>query len=256
MIYGDFPIYEKALVSHEEHGRRLNYPVSVLRDPIIDGVWNKPLAILSIILRELEKPLDQRLQWIFWFDSDTVLMNLNLPLETFIPPPYLSEIHILLSKDWNGINNGNFFIRVHPWSVKLLNAVISYPYLHQNANLPFRDQSALSNVINENKYFTRSVAYCPSRWFNPYRRSENGELPITEHLNPDMRIHPGDLLVHFPGIYGEALDKGMKPYIDISAEERPEWNKAVEETGYIEETSSFWEDFWLPPIEEGYLPPS
>jgi hypothetical protein len=64
MIYGGRTIYDMALASHEEHSRRHNYPMFILRDPIIDGIWNKPLIILSTILRELEKPLDQRLQWL------------------------------------------------------------------------------------------------------------------------------------------------------------------------------------------------
>lgn len=66
MVYGGLKAdaFEKALESHEEHSRRHNYPMFVLRKPILDGVWNKPLNLLSTIIEELNKPEDQRLEWL------------------------------------------------------------------------------------------------------------------------------------------------------------------------------------------------
>lgn len=176
-------------------------------------------------------------------------MNPNLPLETFIPPSSLSNVHILLSKDMNGLNNGNFFIRVHPWSVELLNTVIAYPFLNPGVEILESDQTALWNVLDKNAYFARSTVYCPLRWFNPYRRSENGELPTTEPLPDNMLVHPGDLLVHFPGT-GERLGAHMYPYIAISRDERSDWSMPLKETGYIEETALFWDKFSSAPIED------
>ncbi|KAJ5111203.1 galactosyl transferase GMA12/MNN10 family protein [Penicillium argentinense] len=235
MVYGDLMVFYRALESHEEHAHRHNYPMFVLRQKVLegDGVWNKPLKLLTTIVEELEKPEGERLQWLFWFDGDTVLMNLNLPLEIFLPPPDLADVNVLLSRDWNGINNGNFFIRVHPQSVNLLNAVLAWPLMNPD--------SALTHVLEENEEFSRGVVYCPSRWFNPYKRSDNGELPITEGLPADMIVHPGDLLVHFAGVPGEAREPVMGAYIKISAEERPDWSAPVEETGYTNETARFWQ---------------
>lgn len=64
MIYGNNSIYESALDTHKEHCRRLRYPLFVLRKPILDGVWNKYAILLSVLLQELEKPVDRRLQWL------------------------------------------------------------------------------------------------------------------------------------------------------------------------------------------------
>jgi hypothetical protein len=64
MIYGNDSVYERALDTHKEHCRRLWYPLFVLRNPILDGVWNKYAILLSVLLQELEKPVDQRLQWL------------------------------------------------------------------------------------------------------------------------------------------------------------------------------------------------
>lgn len=70
-----------------------------------------------------------------WFDSDTVLMNPNMPLETFLPPPELPNVHLLTSRGWNGLRGGVFFLRVHPWSVELLSAAIAYPVVKPNVQL-------------------------------------------------------------------------------------------------------------------------
>ncbi|BDD64102.1 hypothetical protein MAP00_008949 [Monascus purpureus] len=240
MIYGNHTVYERALDTHREHGRRLGYPLTVLRKPILDGVWNKCAILLSMLLQELEKPEGQRLEWLFWFDSDTVLMNPNMPLETFLPPSHLSNVHLLLTKDWNGVNNGVFPIRVHPWSVELLSAVLSYPTMNPDVDLFWHEQSAMSNILEESKYFADSVVFCPLRWFNAYMRHPNGE-----DLNPDspadLQVHPGDLLVHFPGTPRDKLEETLGPYLAIAQAHREKWEPRLESTGYMEETRKFWE---------------
>lgn len=64
MIYGNNSIYERTLETHKEHSRRLGYPLTVLRNPILDSFWNKFAILQSVLLRELEKPADRRLQWL------------------------------------------------------------------------------------------------------------------------------------------------------------------------------------------------
>ncbi|KAL2373302.1 hypothetical protein RJ035_002056 [Blastomyces gilchristii] len=240
MLWGNNPVYERALKTHEEHSRRLGYPLFKLQAPVLDGFWNKMAIILSVLLQELQKPVDDRLEWLLYFDADTVLMNPNMPLETFLPPPHLPHVHLLLSKDWNGMNSGVFLIRVHPWSVQLLTATTAYPIYNPNVELRWFDQSAMGNLIKENDYFRRSTVYCPLRWFNAYMRAPNGL-----DLNPDspshLQVHPGDLLVHFPGTPKEKLDETLGPYMAIAESHRAEWEQPLENTGYIKETESFWE---------------
>lgn len=64
MIYGNNSIYERALETHQEHSRRLGYPLLVLHRPILDGTFNKYAILLSAMLQELQKPPDRRLQWL------------------------------------------------------------------------------------------------------------------------------------------------------------------------------------------------
>jgi hypothetical protein len=66
MVYGNGSneIYERAIRTHEEHCRRLGYPIFVLRNSMLQGYWNKNAILLSVILQELAKPVDQRLEWL------------------------------------------------------------------------------------------------------------------------------------------------------------------------------------------------
>lgn len=167
-------------------------------------------------------------------------MNPNMPLETFLPPPGITDVHMLLTYDWNGMNNGAFLLRVHPWSVELLSAAIAYPITNRE-NQPddsMSDQSALGYLLDENEYFSQSVEYCPLRWFNAYMSHPNGEIKpdSSEH----RQVHPGDLLVHFPGTPRETLSRTMEPYLEIAEAHRSDWELSVEQTGYAKETRDFW----------------
>lgn len=64
MLYGNSSVYERAFQTHQEHSRRLGYPLMALRSPVLDGVWNKYFALLSVLVRELEQAPDRRLQWL------------------------------------------------------------------------------------------------------------------------------------------------------------------------------------------------
>jgi hypothetical protein len=64
IVFGDNPVYQRALQTHEEHSRNFGYPMHVLQSEILDDVWTKPAFLLSIILEELVKPKTERLEWI------------------------------------------------------------------------------------------------------------------------------------------------------------------------------------------------
>jgi len=168
--------------------------------------------IESLILGLKEKTYD----WIFWADSDTIITNPNIKLETFLPigedgyeedneesngeegneeekekekqkekPQQHSNsnsIHFIASDDENGLNAGVYLIRVHPWSLNFLMRAMAYPYYHEETALRYSDQSSLSNILIENGEEEHYVIV-PQHWFNSY--------PHT--------YHSGDFLIHFAG---------------------------------------------------------
>lgn len=67
MLYGfQNTYYEHALESHQRHADRWNYPMHVLEEDISAGYWNKPSYVLSLVIQELAKPPEDRLEWLMW----------------------------------------------------------------------------------------------------------------------------------------------------------------------------------------------
>lgn len=86
-----------------------------------------------------------------WHDADVVLTNAKLPLEVFLPPPQWSNIHLLVTNDLNGLNNGVFFLRVHEWSMWYLSAVMAFNYYRPDTRLRWSDceQTTMEFLIQE-----------------------------------------------------------------------------------------------------------
>lgn len=137
------------------------------------------------------------------------------------------------------MNAGVFPIRVHPWSIELLSAAISYPITNPDKILPWKEQSALVKLFNEHEHFSKSIVYVPSRWFNAYMRSPDGES-FNPESPPHLQVHPGDLLVHFPGTPRENFETTLSPYLAIAEEHRSSWELPMEETEYPVATAEFW----------------
>lgn len=67
MLYGETNhMYERALQSHERHGKRWGYPMHILRQDISVGFWNKPSYLLSLVINELTKPAGERMEWLMY----------------------------------------------------------------------------------------------------------------------------------------------------------------------------------------------
>ncbi|KAI9724824.1 MAG: hypothetical protein M1812_000100 [Candelaria pacifica] len=229
---GDNPTYERALRTHDVHNRIHGYPMNVLRQGILTDVWTKPAYILSLLLRELSKPKGQRLEWLFWCDADTVLINPNLPISLFLPPsPAFDHIHILVTNDFNGLNNGVFPVRVHSWSAELFAAVVAFRIYKPNFQMRFRDQTALEELLKE-PHFKDNVVHLPQRWFNAYR---GGGLSETTQPYQSRR---GDLLVHFAGTPDR--DGVMGEWMDLAEMHQPEWEIDLVHSSYPGEVKEYW----------------
>jgi len=140
-------------------------------------------VIEKIIIGLKEKTYD----WIFWVDSDVILTNPNIRIESFLPNDKMTNIHFIASDDDSGLNAGVFLIRVHPWSLNLLMRAMSYSYFHKDKGLRFADQSSINNVLTESKEDKDHYIIVPQTWFNSYYST---------------RKH-GDFLYHLAGIVGK-----------------------------------------------------
>ncbi|KAL9086596.1 MAG: hypothetical protein Q9165_007039 [Trypethelium subeluteriae] len=226
------PVYERALRSHDAHNQLHNYPLYINRQSILDDVWTKPAWILALILRELARPAVERLEWLFWMDADTVLLNPYIPISAFLPPETgeFDDINLVVVHDFNGLNNGVFAIRVCQWSVQLLSAVLAFPHYKPDFFLLFRDQSAMDELLKERR-FARNLVKAPQRWFNAYQGEHN------ETLAP-FQVRRGDFLVHFAGV-GDREGR-MRYWLDRAEQHLPDWEIEYKQTSYPMEVRDFW----------------
>ncbi|TKA25888.1 hypothetical protein B0A50_05643 [Salinomyces thailandicus] len=231
ILFNGNSFWERSIRTHEQHDKMHGYRLHVLRQKLLDDVWDKPAYILSLLLRELSKPDAERLEWLFWVDADTIILNPHIPIETFLPPPgEFDDVHLMYSNDWNGLNNGVFPIRVNQWSVDLFSAIVSYRYYRPEDPLVFRDQSAMNSLMNEPR-FSKNIVNAPQRWFNAYQGEHN------ETLQP-FQIRRGDLLVHFAGV--PAREERMGYWLERAEQHLDDWEIPVKSTSYPQEARDFW----------------
>ncbi|KAK3681525.1 hypothetical protein LTR37_020868 [Vermiconidia calcicola] len=233
ILFSGNSFWERCIRTHEQHDKVHGYRLHVLRQQLMDDVWSKPAYILGLLLREMAKPESERLDWLFWADADTVILNPNIPIETFLPPPGdFDDIYLMYSNDWNGLNNGVFPIRVNQWAVHLFSAIVSYRHFKPEDPLVFRDQSAMNSLMQEPE-FAKHIVQAPQRWFNAYQGEHN------ETLQP-FQIRRGDLLVHFAGV--PAREERMGYWLDRAEQHLDDWEVPVKSTSYPQEARDFWNE--------------
>lgn len=257
MLYGNpNPLYERALQSHERHAQRWGYPMHVLQQDISAGFWNKPSYVLSLVIQELAKPPSKRMEWLMWIDADSIIINPAIPVDIFLPPPDLEEIHFIASKDQNGLNTGIVFFHVHPWTVSMLVEALAHPlYLPEIDLGRSADQEAMARIMAktwngpEGRGYADGMAYLPRPWINTYE---------WHHAYEGKK---GDLLVHFPGLEDDRWPH-MANWLDIVEKTPLEWEVPLDNTKYPDLTRQYWdkfraardlvnsvqEDIWLSPV--------
>lgn len=242
------------------------------------GAWTKPAFLLSLLVAELERPEEERLQWLFWFDADTIVTNPMTPLEVFLPPDTndLNNVHLLIASNWDGLNSGAFALRVHPWTVALFSAILAYPIYKADRveKDRFRDQSAFQYLLeDENSPMASSAtkgkehwSVVPMRWFNAlpvnnafdkknggwlFSKKMKGSLfdNGTDQVHDDglggevrpWKVMQGDMVVHFAGsTAGGTRDSWMGPWLDRVESNLPQWANTSTTLRLQEETAEYW----------------
>ena len=227
--------YERAIRTHVTQNKLHNYAQFTLRYSLTshkEQMWSKVAWLLMIILRELAKPREERLQWLLWVDADTVILNPKIPVETFLPPVEFDDIHLLLTNDFNGLNNGIFPIRVNQWSADLLSAAMSFSYFNPDVKLQFHEQSAMEQLL-KNPKFGQHTVMVPQRWFNAYPGEQN-------ETSQPYQIKRGDMLIHYAG-FGNKKEM-MSRWLHRIELHDPEWELDLRYTSYPNEIREFWDE--------------
>jgi len=210
--------YRKAFQTHMLHSLIHGTEVHVLCDSIVDDLWNKPAFLLNLLMHELLKPPNERLEWIMWVDRDTLVLDQCHPISSFLPPEpsrfggwlerttnsdlgEKNATHLLVTNDFNGLNNGVFLLRVNSWAIELFNSILAFRHYNPGVELKFTEQSAMELVINEDG-FKEHTQFIPQHWFNGYPEGQARHFRDRTDENglAEEHVRRGDYLVHFAGL--------------------------------------------------------
>ncbi|KAF2714387.1 glycosyltransferase family 34 protein [Pleomassaria siparia CBS 279.74] len=228
--------YEDAIASHALHNSIHGYPHFILRERMMRGLWSKHAWMMAVIGQELAKPEDQRLDWVMWHDRDVILMNPQLPLAIFVPPePDFGHVHMLVTNDSNGLNNGVFLCRVSQWSFKLFASALSIREYEPETPLKYTEQSGMEEALKRPWWATGTV-FVPQRWFN-------GFPPNARALarGKPSASRPGSLLIHFASNRDGLRPERLAHWGEVATSRTKEWDKPLNETGYSKEIAEFWQ---------------
>jgi mannan polymerase II complex MNN10 subunit len=242
--------YQRALGTHVLNNAVQRTGIYVLNRKLIDDLWNKPAFILDLLFDEMKKPEDERLEWLFWVDRDTIVLDPCRSPLSFLPVPaegadgatdVTRNIHMLVTKDWNGLNNGIFLVRVSRWSIDLFTAILALRYYRPGTRLPFTEQTAMGILLSEPR-FRDNAAWVPHWWFNAYARRKGNTGPVSDDWFPrEYQARRGDYLVHFAG--KGHRDEAMTPWLDVAENSMNGWAIEPKERHLDEEISAFWDDW-------------
>lgn len=170
-------------------------------------------------------------------DADSIILNHSIPPELFLPPEDIDDIHVVATKDHNGLNTGIMFLRVHSWTVNMLIESIANPLFYPEIDLGrLADQTSMAQVLEketggpDGTGYKSHCVYMPRILFNAYEFSHGFE-----------GVH-GTFLVHFPGLENERWEH-MSRWLDImEGEGREEWQLSIVETNYAAMVYLLWDN--------------
>lgn len=178
---------EKAIESKRQYCKKHNY------DFILSGldVYDETRPIAWSKIKMIQKHLS-KYDYVFCSDADVVIMNDSITLESFIGEMSPST-NILLTRDWQNLNTGNWFLRNHPNVFSILEQVyaqkqcIHHRWWEQQGFIELYDSTPSireqTKVIEESHLFNAYILempYCKLPESNKYRK--------------------GDFLIHFAGV--------------------------------------------------------
>lgn len=257
--------YQKAFKTHLLHSLIHGTEVRVMCDPVVDDLWNKPAYILSLLMREMMIPPSRRLEWVMWVDRDTMILDQCRPMSSFLPPEKthrgswwhrdngqadvssnssknITEVNLLVTKDWNGLNNGIFLLRVNPWAVSLFSAILAFRHYKPDVDLPFTEQSAMEQIIRTEQ-FKNQTQFVPQHWFNAYdyggadMYAHRDNATNLESLDPWV-VRRGDYLVHFAG--HPEKDKAIENYAEMLRTFPDVWEHGTVQRDIQGNINHFW----------------
>jgi len=180
----------------EKHNHRFIYLMHSM-DTSRPIPWSKILLIKRTMM-------SKKVDWVFWTDADSLIMNDNIKLEDLIDNRY----DMIVASDHSGINTGQFFIRNCRWSRGFLKRVYA---MTQHINHGWWEQKAIMDLYEMNESDRKHIKILDQRVMNSY---------APEIYPENQAYHEGDFIIHFAGVRGQTLIDLIVKYNEISLREQ------------------------------------
>lgn len=245
------------LHGYTTHFQDINSLKNVHASKTVEGAQRSKAKVLRAALSEHPEA-----QWLWWFDFDGIIMNLEVGLEEYllgeeamgrkalldhkyipfekkIPDPLNSfsvlnyeDIHFIISEDFNMINSGSVFFKrgiildvfLDLWDDPFLNS--------RQVGIGWQDQGLMAFLLLNHEIFTKATITVPQIEINAYSGNE------------PWSWKPGNLAIHFAG----SPDRGREPYFKYSSKlarlAEDTWLKDVDhwnqsQAGHITDSTNF-----------------
>lgn len=142
----------------EKHGYTL-YNASNLVDSTRPASWFKILAVKEAFRNGCD--------WVFWMDSDSLIMNSEIRLEDILPSELDKDF--VLAIDLKGYNAGMWMLRKSKWSTDFLdNWWSKTEYIREPGDVRPGDNIALKQMFKLKEIDMKHVLIAPQCSFNSY----------------------------------------------------------------------------------------
>jgi hypothetical protein len=226
----------------------------ILCSQLADGAWNKIAFLSNLVMNEMLKPAQSRLEWIMWIDRDAIILDACRPLSAFLPPntPEFENINLITNHDKLGLNAGVFLFRVNDWSRDLFNTILAFRYFRPDVELALAEQTAMEKIINEDKW-KEGVARVPWYWFNAYPDADRSAAKYRDGERAEwFRARKGDFVIHFAGDSGRVAR--MPGWMDMLEEVGNVWEKGGDKLRDITpEVKEYWKAYKKGELTHGQI---
>lgn len=143
--------------------------------------------------------------WVFWIDSDAIILNESIRLEDLIDFNY--DL-IVPGVDHTEINNGAFLIRHTPLMHQYLQRTWNCREVIHDAGW---EQKAMSKMFTLNE-FKEKCKIVPMRVMNSWDMHAPGQI----HHYPEWQYQEGDFILHLAGLRPEIKLSEIKRRLRLS----------------------------------------
>lgn len=186
-----WPLFCITLPNKLEYCLRWQVQLTALKEASMP-TWGERQRMLLNTLNESD--------WVWFMGADTLIMNHTIDAHQFCDNNY----DLIISEDYNGINNDVMFIKNSEASRKFFTTLVT-----KNKQLP-SDQEAMKDMFKNNEIPDFKFKIVPQKLFNCYLYDTHVAY-VSYPKDLPGTYKRGDFVLHFPGMgFGARMYEAQK----------------------------------------------